>query len=157
MLLVRTSKCVKKFSIILSRRKKLGLERQTPLKLKIFIKKKNLNQERDRFFSPFFSWMRVIQVGNPTKITGTACVSKCSQEYGLNHATLSVLFVTSISYLLKLVHFGIHIPFRYLWGLLCNFTFISILTLQVWVSLKLLIRIAFSLKEFQLFLLSKYN
>lgn len=106
-------KMCQKFQHYPFQKKKNGI-RHIPHKLEIFIKKKNLNQERDRFFSPFFSWMAVIQVRNPTKITGTACVSKCSQEYGLNQATLSVLFVASVSYLLKLMHFGIHLPFRYL-------------------------------------------
>lgn len=138
------------FSIILSRRKNLELKRQTPPKFKIGIFKKKLNQE-DRFSSPFFPWKAVIQVRHPTKITGTACVSKYSQEYRSNHATLSVLFIMSMSYLLKLMHFGIHLPFHYLWGLFCNFTFISVLTIQVWILLTLLFRIAFSLNKCQLF------
>lgn len=138
-------------------KKEFGIkETNTPqVKNRYFLKK--LNQEKDRFSSPFFPWKAVIQVRYPTKITGTACVSKCSQEYRSNHATLSVLFITSMSYLLKLMHFGIHLPFRYLWGLFCNFTFISVLTMQVWISLTLLFRIAFSLNKCQLFHLNKCN
>jgi len=103
------------FSIILSRRKNSELKRHahtppTPPRLKVCIFQKK--QEKDRFFSPSFPWKAVMQVRHPTEITGSGGVSKCSQEYGLNRATLGVLFITSMS--LKFMHFGIHLPFHYL-------------------------------------------